>query len=1010
MPAVPLRPCLRRRLMNEIATVPAQTLVEGQTCHGFRVQRVVSVPAVRTRLYVLEHEHSGARLAHLHSTDPEHLFAAVFRTPPPDDTGLPHILEHTVLCGSRRYPVKDPFVELLKCSLATFLNAFTGPDYTAYPCASMNVTDFANLVGVYCDAVFHPLLSEAHFKQEGHHLDFIETGNPATPLEIKGIVYNEMKGAFSSLDGVIFRELSRHLFPDNAYGRESGGDPLAIPDLTYAQFCAFHRTYYHPSNVRLVVFSGLPTSTCVGLLDHECLSEFERIDVDTHIAAQPAWAAARHATVPYPIGADEEAHGRTATTLAWKTPPSTDAVLDLAFHVLDSYLLDNAASPLRKALIDSGLGAALTPSGYVDAQRDTYFTVGLKGMPSGSSDQLCALVRDTLAQECAAGLDAGKLAAAFHQTEIAIREHVCSTPLHLVQLVMKGWHNDLPPEWHLDMGAHLDTLRRRLEADEGYFEALIQTHLLDNTHCSVLTFVPDPELLSRTAAETARGLAERKAAMSPGELDALAEESRGLAAMQSAPNTPEALATLPRLAIADVPPEPLELPTTRSRVNAATLLCTDVFANGINYIEAALDLTGLDPELVPYLPLYAEALQKMGVAGDDYVRTAEREAAISGGMTLRFAFGGRVDEPTRVQPAVVIGYNALDRNLDAVLNLLRDRVMACDLDDRDRLRDIISQRRTRLRSALISRSSTYARIFAGSHSSRNGVLRELVSGLHAVDRFEQWADGKGEELDELQARLARIRAWLQQRQGLTLSMVGAPPQAEHVAAWLREFTPATPTPNLPPAATPGHGVTEQRDAFVIPSAVASVAVDLSLPDVAAPDASVLFMLAANLSYGYLWDEVRVKGSAYGVAALYDMAGGALAFTSSQDPNVQETLAAFEGASTYIATQMDLSADAVEQALIGAFRKLDFPLRGAEACHIALTRHLSGLTPEYRRAFRAHLRGVSADDVRRVNDTVLAPALRAANVCVLANQEKLDAANTAMPAAPLAIRLVSDIDT
>jgi Zn-dependent M16 (insulinase) family peptidase len=573
---------------------------------------------------------------------------------------------------------------------------------------------------------------------------------------------------------------------------------------------------------------------------------------------------------------------------------------------------------------------------------------------------------------------------------------------------MKGWLYDLSPALHLDMAAHLDALRARLAGDGRYLESIVQQHLLDNPHCSILTFVPDPDMVARTAGETAAELAACKAAMSTDELAALADENQRLEALQSAPNTPEELATLPRLKITDVPIDPLELPTQRLQADAATLLATDIFANGVNYLEVAVDLRQLDEELVPYLPLYAEALRKMGAAGDDYARTAEREAALTGGMSLAFSFHGRVDEPRFVQPALVVGYNALDRNLDATLALLQDRLLECDLDDEDRLHDIIIQRRARLRTALISRSSSYAQMFAGSHASRNGALRERVSGLHAMRDFELWGEGDGELLAGLRERLARIRDFVRRRTGITASLVGEPSQATQVAEWLQEF--AQPGDGL--AVTldagnhaPGYG---RRDAFAIPSAVAAVAVNLDLNHMAPDDRAVVFMLAANLSYGYLWDEVRVKGSAYGVHAQYDLGQGSLMFSSSQDPNVRDTIDAFIGTGNHIATAMDLSEQAVEQALIGAFRKLDNPLRGAEACHVALTRYLTGLTPDFRRDFRARLRGVTADDIRRVNATILAPSFAQANICVLANQQKLNEANAELSDAPLMVRQVGDV--
>ncbi|MBN2711756.1 MAG: insulinase family protein, partial [Planctomycetes bacterium] len=372
--------------------IPQTNLSVGDELHGFRVEKITPLEELRVLAIEARHPKSGARFLHLYTEDEESLFSAAFRTPPPDDTGLPHILEHTVLCGSKRYPVKDPFVELLKTSLATFLNAMTYPDKTVYPCASMNEKDFFNLAGVYCDAVFHPLITEKHFKQEGHHYEFAEPGNTGSPLIIKGIVYNEMKGAYSDLDGIIDRNLTRSICPDNAYGKDSGGDPEIIPELTYEQFTNFHARYYHPSNALLFVHGNIPTEKHMKFLDDEYLSKFDAISIDTSIDEQPRWSEPVRATIPYPVGPEDTAEKKTAITVNFLTNDLTDPIKSLSMGILDYYLLGNAASPLRKALIDSKLGEELTDSGYANYQRDTFFTVGLKGTESEKEDEIVEIV------------------------------------------------------------------------------------------------------------------------------------------------------------------------------------------------------------------------------------------------------------------------------------------------------------------------------------------------------------------------------------------------------------------------------------------------------------------------------------------------------------------------------------------------------------------------------------------------------------------------------------------
>ncbi|MDR3077841.1 MAG: insulinase family protein, partial [Planctomycetota bacterium] len=387
----------------------------GETVSGFVLERRAGLAEMGLDALQFRHARSGARLLHLAADDPENLFAVAFRTPPPDDTGLPHILEHSVLCGSRRYPVKDPFVELLKTSLATFLNAFTYPDRTIYPCASLNHRDFHNLMRVYCDAAFFPLLSEDHFLQEGRHLEFPPEGRPF----LKGVVYNEMRGVYSDPEGLLDRHLQRLLFASNAYGRDYGGDPRRIPDLTYQRYLDFHRSLYHPANAWIFVYGDADIRETLGILDREFLGGFSALDPDTAIVPLERWLQPRQAAFGYPLDADDSPRGRTDIAVAFAANDRRDSLAGMALKVVDGYLLDNAASPLRKALIDSRLGEELGGSGYADHQRDTFFTVVLKGSESDRAEAVERLILEVLRRECEAGFDRGKVASALRQFELA---------------------------------------------------------------------------------------------------------------------------------------------------------------------------------------------------------------------------------------------------------------------------------------------------------------------------------------------------------------------------------------------------------------------------------------------------------------------------------------------------------------------------------------------------------------------------------------------------------------
>lgn len=988
--------------MHTSTDFPPQTLSVGETLHGFCVEDVTALSDIRAVAYRLIHAKSGARLLHLHSQDPENLCALAFRTPPPDDTGLPHILEHTVLCGSKRYPVKDPFVELLKTSLATFLNAMTYPDKTVYPCASMVEKDFFNLVGVYCDAAFRPLLTEKHFKQEGHHFDLVEPGNTRSPLTIKGIVYNEMKGAYSDLDGLIGRETSKGICPDNAYGRDSGGDPESIPDLTYEEFIVFHRTYYHPSNTFIFLYGDIPTEKHLTFLDSAYLSEFQTISLETAISAQPRWSSPRRKTVPYPIGPNEDPARKASVCLTFLTNDVTEAIRSLSMNVLEYYLLGNAASPLRKALIDSKLGEELAPSGYADYQRDTFFTVGLKGTEPDRADAIVDLVRTTCTKLIKDGLDREKVEAAFHRLELSSREITGHYPLRLMDQVYRSWLYDADPLYNLRLNEHLAELRRRYGSEEGFFERQLAEMIVDNLHYSVLTFIPDTGYVARKEQAFRARMERVKKEKTEADLEWIAEEAAELDRIQSAPNSPESLATLPRLSLADIPKEPYELPTEVTEVSERPVLYTDVFSNGLSYVQIAFDLRGIAEELIDFLPVYADALSKMGAGDDDYVTMAEREAASTGGVGAGVSTGGRVDDPFHVQPMFTVSSKALDAKLPDMLEILSDRILRCDLTDLDRLKDVILQGRVHRRSSVIPSGNHYAALYAGRNLSRNRAIAERIGGISHVRLYDNLAGNFDAVRDDLVAKLARIRDFVLAKGRVIASFVGGKAQhstfREHLAGMIEGLRDETP-PEESSGFQPNPAL---REAVAAPADVAFVAMAFPAVGAAHKGAPALLLLSVQLSLGYLWEEIRTKGGAYGARAAYSPQDGVFSLSSYRDPFIKETLDVYTRITNHIAHKMDLTPGAVEQGIIGTVKTIDHPIRPGQAVGIALARHLSGQTPEFRKDFRQRLLSLSGEEIRQAGLEVLASALKDAPVCVIASRERLAAAGRALGQDALAI--------
>ena len=988
--------------MANATSIPSTSLQVNDELHGFRVQSVTPVPGIRANAIQLEHIKSGARLLHIHAADEENLLAIAFRTPPSDDTGLPHILEHTVLCGSKKYPVKDPFVELVKTSLATFLNAMTYSDKTVYPCASMVEKDFYNLAGVYCDAVFHPIISEKHFKQEGHHLDFAEPGNTESDLIVKGIVYNEMKGVYSDLDSITFKHITEDLCPDNTYGHDSGGDPDYIPDLTYEQFVDFHKTYYHPSNSLIFLFGDIPTEKHLAFLDQACLDAFDRIEIDTTIAPQPRWSEPKKATVPYPFGPDDDPKDKCAVTVSFLTNEQTDVVRSLSMDILGLYLLHNAASPLRKALIDSKLGDELTSSGYFDGQRDTLFTVGMKGTSEDRADKIAQLILDVCRREAENGLDKDKVSAAFHRFEMSTREIQGMYPLKLMGQVYMSWLYDADPLYHLRLDEHLATLHQRYESEEGFFENTLRELVVENPHYVIHTFAPDQTYVSRREEAFRNTMAERKATLSQDQLNEIAREAAELDAMQSKPNPPEALATLPRLSLSDVSSEPVKLPVEVDQASGCPLLRSDVFANGMNYLHLAVDLSGIDDDLIDYLPLFTDILRKMGAGGDDFVVTAEREAACTGGIGANLSATGRIEDPTHVQPFLYVSSKALDAKLNDMLGLLTDRLFKSDLTDVNRFRDVLMQGRVSRNSNIIPAGSQYAALYAARQLSRNGAINERIGGITQVKMFNAWANDFDTHCNELIEKLGRIQSFIANRQRITTSFVGGDAQFDATRSYLAStFATLNDSPfgeessSFTRTLNTREGIASASEVAFVARAFPSIGLDHDL-------APAMMLLGSHLSYAYLWEEVRVKGGAYGSHARYNGANGLFNFTSYRDPNVTKTLDAYAGIGNYVNERMDLSDEAIEQAIIGTIKSLDQPIRPSQAVGTALARHLKHETDEFRKAFRSRLMALTKNDIlSSVNDVIL-PAFATSPICVLSSREKLENANTELGDRPLKI--------
>jgi presequence protease len=975
--------------------MPDLLFTDRQYTNGFEIREITKLPKIKSIAYLMVHKKSGAKLIYLNANDDddENLFSAAFKTPPFDDTGLPHILEHTVLCGSKRYPVKDPFVELLKSSLATFLNAMTYPDKTVYPCASMNEEDFHNILRVYCDAVFFPNITEEHFKQEGHHLEFSDFDNTKSDLTIKGIVYNEMKGVYSDLNGIIDREESKSLLPDNAYGKDSGGNPDNIPELTYENFVKFHSKYYHPSNAYIFIYGSFDIDKTLKIINEEYLTKFDRINLDTSIKFQKRFEKPVYKTIPYPISESEDLKNQSAVTINFLTNDVTDTITTLAMSLLEVYLLDNSSSPLRKALIDSKLGEALTSSGYADYQRDTFFTVGLRNIDEKNVDKIIKLIRDTCKGVINKGIDKSRIESAFHRLIFNSKEIQSSYPLVLMDRIYNYWLYGKDPITLLKINQHLDELKKLYKSDDKFFEKIIEEQIINNKHYSVLTFLPDNQYYTKKEQEFQKVMTSLKSKMTESKLNEILAESKKLQKMHLTSNTPEALATLPKLPISAVNRKPQKLDEEIEYVKGNPIIYTDVYSNDINYINIAFDLSNIDNSLINYVSIFRTALLRMGAAGYTYDEMAEREAEATGGFSSSLLADGNFDDPLTYSPYLMISSKSLNSNLEKMLSIIIDRIISCDFKNIKRLKDILLQKRAALRGSILSSGSSYAMLYAAKDLNINHNVAERFSGITQLRFLNKIIENFDKEKDLLINNLIKIQKHILSTNKIVTSFVGAPKEKQIVNNWLENFTNNfSADKNIKNRLNIDTNKLKQTG-IIIPTNIAFNAI--AYPSIGATNknAPALLLLSQYLTYDYLWEEIRSKKGAYGVKASYSTLGGMFGISTYRDPCIGESFNTFNTIFDYIENKADLGKDKIEQAIIGSIKKLDKPVRPSDACCISIIRHLRNIKYNHREVFRENLLNLTGDKIKDTTLNYLKDESKNSSICSISDKNNLEKANT-----------------
>ena len=991
----------------ETTRMPEVDLRPGEQLHGFEVKAVTPIDELRAVAIELAHQHSGARLLHLYTDDTENLFSINFPTPPSDDTGVPHILEHAVLAGSQKYPVKEPFFEMIKMSMATFINAMTSSDHTYYPVASNVKKDLFNLAEVYFDAVFHPLLTEDTFKREGHHLAPVNPEDPTGDLKVTGIVYNEMKGVFSDPESLLYRAMTSRLLPDTLYACESGGDPDAIPDLTYEQLKKFHETYYHPSNSYFFLYGDIPTSDYLSFLADK-LDKIPRNEASAalrplspEVTHQSKWKSPQVVMDTYPVGADEPLTEKTYLMLSWFIGDATDPEEVVLGRILSLILLGNEAAPLRKAIIDSKLGADLVYSGAGSIGAAATFYLLLKGSETERVEAFTELVTDTLTEVADSEIDSEKVEAAFQQATYHYQEVASMFPLRMLQRVIEGWIYEKDSNTFLKMGKTLADVRQQWQENPAIFNEVIRKRLIENPHRLTSVLSPDRDKQAKTDAELVEQMKEIRAQLTDEQVTRIAADAAELERLNAQPNSPEALAKLPQLQVSDLPEKPRHIPTTVQNVEGRPLLHNDVFANGVNYLVLNFDLQGLPEHLWSYLPRYTDAISKLGAADMDYAEIAHRTSAVTGGIGCSPGFSTHALDTNRSLQNMRFHLKALDGKIDEALDVLHDLVFAVNPRDTERLRDVLVQAVAEYRTEMIQDGLNTAIHHASRGLSPESHLSEIVFGLPQLHNSETFLNNFDELNAELICHIEAIRDFLLTRGRVTASFTGSDTAFETTRTKLGEWLSAMREESIPSESIAFQPFrTPPREGLAGPIQIAYCAHVIPAPHYSDPDSTLLTIGAHILRLDYIMSEIRFKGNAYGAYFNYSPFDAQLYQASYRDPHVARTLNVFEQAADYV-KQVQWTQTDIDRAIIATAKTAEKPIRPSQAASDALSQYLVGQTREMREERYAQLRRATPAEVKRALLQLLEENRDKAAVCVVSSREKLEAANNEL-AQPLVI--------
>lgn len=935
--------------------------------------------------YLLRHNKTGARVVVISNQDDNKVFQIGFKTPPKDDTGVAHILEHSVLCGSKEFPMKDPFVELVKGSLNTFLNAMTYPDKTVYPVASQNEKDFFNLVHVYLDAVFYPNIYKKPeiMEQEGWHYD-LESED--APVIYNGVVFNEMKGVFSSPDQQLARIIQKSLLPDTPYGFESGGDPVAIPDLTYEMFLDFHRTYYHPSNSYIYLYGDMDVDQYLDFIHEHYLKNYEEKKIDSSWKPQEAFEQPKHVEEFYPVGENDSEEGKTYFAYNAVIGDSLDRELYLAFQILDRALFGAPGAPVKKALMDAGIGKDIGSS-YDNGIEQPIFTIEAQEARDGQEADFIRIIEETLEKISKEGISRRSLTAAFNYYEFKYKEsNFGRFPKGLIyglQMYDSWLYDDEKPFIHIKTNEVFEILREKM--DSGYFEELIKKYLLNNPHKSIVVMKPKKGLQKEKDEKEAKILKAYKESLNSEEIKKLAEETKRLKEIQETPSTKEELEKIPVLDIEDIRKEVKPFSNQEITMDNIKVLWHKYFTNKICYLKLTFDMSYVAMDLVPYAALLTEVLTGVDTQKRTYLELGNDISIETGGIAATMSILPK--QNNEFLPLFTVKTKCFYPNIKKAFDLMEEIVFESKLEDKKRLKEIIGQIYTNLKIQLKENGHKTAANRAMSYFSKYAAYKEAIQGIGMYESIKEWYENFDACADRIIAGMKKAQQAIFQKQNMIVSYTGKEEKPEIMKEELTHFASRL-YEDRKDREKVEIACLQKNEGFATAGGVQYAACAGNFITEGYSYTGALKVLQMIFSYEYLWIQLRVKGGAYGCMCSFGNQGDSM-FVTYRDPNLKESYEVYEKAADYV---KDFDADErdMKKYIIGTISNMDMPMGPDDMGARSFSAYLIQKTEEDLQKDRDQVLGCTKEDIRALAP-LIASVVQEGNRCCIGNEEKLEQA-------------------